>query len=139
MRSRETFDDRSSTPITRRAVTTGLWAAPVLAVAVASPALAASQPTPTLTVVATGQGVNRRWTVTFANMPTNASISVLVTATSDTHKAVRWVGGSGTPSPTTDTTNLTVVVTGSGSFTFGGKSNPTGTVSSAGAVTQTFS
>jgi hypothetical protein len=111
-----------------------LWAAPVVALTVAAPAVAASGP-PSLEVTGSGNGGNRVWTVTFEFLPPNTSI---VIRSNQSNKHVRFTGGSGIATPTGFAQVVTVSGATSGSFTFDGQSSPVGTVT-ADSISKNFS
>lgn len=129
MPSSELLNDLTSEPISRRTVTAGLWAAPVIALTVAAPAVAAST---TLTVLGSGQGSKRTWTVNYSGMPANTTITVVVEG-SNLNQTVQLTAPQSSPERI-----LTVTVSGTGSFSFIGHANPTGTVSGGGITNVPF-
>lgn len=116
MLSSEPLKDLSSAPVSRRTVAAGLWAAPVVALVAAAPAIAASG-THSLTVTATGciSNVSMEFTVRNSGtttVPEGAIFNVTLPA----GMSVKSIAGGSAPSGTTTNLpslapNATVVLT----------------------------
>lgn len=134
MPSSELLNDLTSEPISRRTVAAGLWAAPVIALTVAAPAVAAS----TTSTISLSQGSGGRWVVNYSNMAASSALTVSVTNSGNPLPVVEWDSGTALTHTSGKVRTLNVTVTGTGSFTFKTFHGATGTVTGGGAVGQNF-
>ena len=118
MLSSEPLKDLSSAPVSRRTVAAGLWAAPVVALVAAAPAVAASGPH-TVTVSVPSNGCASNTSITFVvtntgstNLPAGTGFSVSAPA-GMTVGTITGLSGSALPGiPAGGSINVTVTLSG---------------------------